>query len=109
MKKILVIEGEQDTRDSIPVFVEMAGYQVTSSASGAAGIEALMQNPFDLIICDIMMREMDGCSLLTALKKDPSFVTPFIFLTAKVQSNDLRTGMNLGADVYLHKPFKCKD
>jgi signal transduction histidine kinase len=56
-----------------------------------------------------MMPEMDGFSLLTALKKDPSFVTPFIFLTAKVQSNDLRTGMNLGADDYLHKPFKSKD
>jgi CheY-like chemotaxis protein len=109
MKKILVIEDEQDIRDSIQEIVEMAGYEVTPIANGAAGIKALMQNPFDLIICDIMMPEMDGFSLLTALKKDPSFVTPFIFLTAKVQSNDLRTGMNLGADDYLHKPFKSKD
>jgi DNA-binding response OmpR family regulator len=109
MKKILVIEDEQDIRDSIQEIVEMAGYAVTPIANGAAGIKALMQTPFDLIICDIMMPEMDGFSLLTALKKDPSFVTPFIFLTAKVQSNDLRTGMNLGADDYLHKPFKSKD
>ena len=109
MKKILVIEDEQDIRDSIQEIVEMAGYEVTPIANGAAGIKALMQNPFDLIICDIMMPEMDGFSLLTALKKDPTFVTPFIFLTAKVQSNDLRTGMNLGADDYLHKPFKSKD
>jgi DNA-binding response OmpR family regulator len=109
MKKILVIEDEQDIRDSIQEIVEMAGYKVTPIANGAAGIKALMHNSFDLIICDIMMPEMDGFSLLTALKKDPSFVTPFIFLTAKVQSNDLRTGMNLGADDYLHKPFKRKD
>jgi two-component system sensor histidine kinase/response regulator len=109
MKKILVIEDEQDIRDSIQEIVEMAGYSVTPIANGAAGIKALMHNPFDLIICDIMMPEMDGFSLLSALKKDPSFVTPFIFLTAKVQSNDLRNGMNLGADDYLHKPFKSKD
>ncbi len=109
MKKILVIEDEQDIRDSIQEIVEMAGYAVTPTSNGAAGIKALMHNPFDLIICDIMMPEMDGFSLLSALKKDPSFVTPFIFLTAKVQSNDLRTGMNLGADDYLHKPFKSKD
>lgn len=109
MKKILVIEDEQDIRDSIQEIVEMAGYKVTPIANGAAGIKELMHNPFDLIICDIMMPEMDGFSLLTALKKDPNFVTPFIFLTAKVQSNDLRTGMNLGADDYLHKPFKRKD
>jgi DNA-binding response OmpR family regulator len=109
MKKILVIEDEQDVRDSIQEIVEMAGYDVTPIANGAAGIKELMHNPFDLIICDIMMPEMDGFSLLSALKKDPSFVTPFIFLTAKVQSNDLRNGMNLGADDYLHKPFKSKD
>lgn len=109
MKKILVIEDEQDIRDSIQEIVEMAGYEVTPIANGASGIKELMHNPYDLIICDIMMPEMDGFSLLTTLKKDPSFVTPFIFLTAKVQSNDLRTGMNLGADDYLHKPFKSKD
>ena len=109
MKKILVIEDEQDIRDSIQEIVEMAGYEVTTLANGAEGIKTLMHNPFDLIICDIMMPEMDGFSLLTTLKKDPNFVTPFIFLTAKVQSNDLRNGMNLGADDYLHKPFKSKD
>jgi DNA-binding response OmpR family regulator len=109
MKNILVIEDEQDIRESIQEIVEMAGYAVTPIANGAAGIKELMHNPYDLIICDIMMPEMDGFSLLSTLKKDPSFVTPFIFLTAKVQSNDLRTGMNLGADDYLHKPFKSKD
>jgi CheY-like chemotaxis protein len=55
MKKILVIEDEQDIRDSIQEIVEMAGYAVTPIANGAAGIKALMNNPFDLIICDIMM------------------------------------------------------
>ena len=89
MKKILVIEDEQDIRDSIQEIVEMAGYEVTPIANGAAGIKALMHNPFDLIICDIMMPEMDGFSLLTALKKDPSFytlVSPTIMLRKKNRS-----------------------
>lgn len=109
MKKILVIEDEHDIRDSIQEIVEMAGYEAVPAKDGAAGLMELMHHPYDLIICDIMMPEMDGFSLLATLKKDPAFVTPFIFLTAKVQANDLRTGMNLGADDYLHKPFKSKD
>jgi DNA-binding response OmpR family regulator len=109
MKKILVIEDEHDIRDSIQEIVEMAGYEAIPAHNGAAGLMELMHHHYDLIICDIMMPEMDGFSLLATLKKDPAFVTPFIFLTAKVQANDLRTGMNLGADDYLHKPFKSKD
>jgi CheY-like chemotaxis protein len=109
MKSILVIEDEQDIRDSIQEILELAGYKATTASNGASGLKALMRDPYDLIICDIMMPEMDGFSLLDTLKKDPSFVTPFVFLTAKVQSNDMRTGMNLGADDYLHKPFKSKD
>jgi two-component system sensor histidine kinase/response regulator len=109
MKKILVIEDEHDIRDSIKEIVEMAGYEAMPAQNGAAGLMELMHHHYDLIICDIMMPEMDGFSLLATLKKDPAFVTPFIFLTAKVQVSDLRNGMNLGADDYLHKPFKSKD
>jgi two-component system, sensor histidine kinase and response regulator len=109
MKKILVIEDEHDICDSIKEIVEMAGYEATPASNGAAGLMELMHHHYDLIICDVMMQEMDGFSLLATLKKDPSFVTPFIFLTAKVQANDLRAGMSLGADDYLHKPFKSKD
>ena len=109
MKKILVIEDEHDICDSIKEIVEMAGYEATPTSNGAAGLMELMHHHYDLIICDVMMPEMDGFSLLATLKKDPSFITPFIFLTAKVQANDLRAGMSLGADDYLHKPFKSKD
>ena len=109
MKKILVIEDEHDIRDSIQEIVEMAGYEATPANNGAAGLMELMHHHYDLIICDVMMPEMDGFSLLATLKKDASFVTPFIFLTAKVQANDLRAGMSLGADDYLHKPFKSKE
>ena len=109
MKKILVIEDEHDIRDSIQEIIEMAGYEAMPAKNGAAGLMELMHHHYDLIICDIMMPEMDGFSLLATLKKDPAFVTPFIFLTAKVQASDLRSGMNLGADDYLHKPFKSKD
>jgi len=109
MKKILVIEDEHDIRDSIQEILAFAGYQVILAPNGAAGLMELMRHHYDLIICDVMMPEMDGFSLLATLKKDPAFVTPFVFLTAKVQVNDLRDGMNLGADDYLHKPFKSKD
>ena len=109
MKKILVIEDEHDIRDSIQEILAFAGYHVILAPNGAAGLMELMRHHYDLIICDVMMPEMDGFSLLATLKKDPSFITPFVFLTAKVQVNDLRNGMNLGADDYLHKPFKSKD
>ena len=79
MKKILVIEDEQDIRDSIQEIVEMAGYKVTSLANGAEGIKTLKHNPIDLIICDIMMPEMDGFSLLTTLKKTQILLPPLFF------------------------------
>ena len=74
--------------------------------NGKAGIELARQNRPDLIICDIMMPELDGYGVLHIVRKDPDLAdTPFVFLTAKAELGNFRTGMNLGADDYLTKPF----
>jgi CRP-like cAMP-binding protein len=84
----------------------LANYEVVTAANGKIGVELAQQEKPDLIICDIMMPELDGYGVLHILGKKPETATiPFIFLTAKTEKSDLRKGMNLGADDYLTKPF----
>jgi len=106
MKKILVIEDNEDVRENIAEILELANYEVTTAENGKIGVSlAKEQNP-DIIICDIMMPELDGYGVLHILSKDPkSAGIPFIFLTAKAERSDFRKGMNLGADDYITKPF----
>ena len=109
MEKILLIEDEKTIRASVAEILSFYNYEVVVAENGKEGFEKCGQENPDLIICDVMMPEMDGYQLLEELKKDESFNTPFIFLTAKVQSDDIRKGMNLGADDYVFKPFKSID
>jgi CheY-like chemotaxis protein len=109
MKTILVIEDEKNIRKSIVEILRVYGFATISAENGKEGLEAaLIQKP-DLIFCDVMMPEMDGYEVLEELKKNPAFNTPFIFLTAKSQSEDIRKGISLGADEYIVKPFKASD
>src|SRR5205809_689698 len=105
MKKILVIEDEPEMRRNISVLLRYAQFEPIAAENGRKGVEiARRENP-DLILCDVMMPELDGYGVLQALQTDPSLARiPFIFLTAKGEKEDLRTGMNLGADDYLTKP-----
>jgi CRP-like cAMP-binding protein len=106
MKKVLVIEDNDDIRENIVEIVELAGYTVFSAQNGKAGVELALKNLPDIILCDIMMPEMDGYGVLYILNKHAETSTiPFIFLTAKAEHLDLRKGMDLGADDYLTKPF----
>ncbi|RYF65194.1 MAG: response regulator, partial [Cytophagaceae bacterium] len=106
MKTILVIEDTPDMRENIAEILQLAPYQVLQAANGKQGIELARQTRPDLIICDIMMPELDGYGVLHILGKDPALAdVPFIFLTAKAELTDFRYGMNLGADDYLTKPF----
>lgn len=109
-KKVLVIEDNDDMRDNICEIIELAGYQVTSAEGGKKGVEkARTENP-DVILCDVMMPDMDGYEVLFLLSKNAKTASiPFIFLTAKSEKNDFRKGMNLGADDYLTKPFEEMD
>jgi DNA-binding NarL/FixJ family response regulator len=110
MNKILVIEDEPEMRRNITSLLRYYDYQPVAAENGRAGVElARRENP-DLILCDVMMPELDGYSVLQALQTDPLLAPiPFIFLTAKGEKDDLRSGMNLGADDYLTKPVANSD
>jgi len=110
MKKILLIEDNPDVRENTGEILELAGYHVVAAPNGKAGVELAQKEKPDLIICDIMMPELDGYGVLHILsKKDELAKIPFIFLTAKTEKSDIRKGMNLGADDYLTKPFDDTD
>jgi DNA-binding NarL/FixJ family response regulator len=105
MKKILVIEDHPHMRENLLIMLEMEGFKVLSAGHGRDGVDLARAELPDLILCDVMMPELDGYGVLQALRADPSTATiPFVFLSAKGEKVDLRTGMNLGADDYLAKP-----
>jgi CRP-like cAMP-binding protein/CheY-like chemotaxis protein len=105
-KKVLIIEDNDDIRENVIEILELVGYSVNAAANGKAGVELALIDVPDIILCDIMMPEMDGYGVLYLLSKRPETVAvPFIFLTAKAEHFDRRKGMELGADDYLTKPF----
>ncbi len=107
MKKILLIEDNPDMRENTTEILEFAGYEMKSASNGREGVQMAREIQPDLILCDIMMPEMDGYGVLYLLNKDPKTAgIPFIFLTAKADKSEVRKGMNLGADDYLTKPYE---
>jgi DNA-binding NarL/FixJ family response regulator len=110
MKKILIIEDEPEMRRNIATLLRFHEYEPIAAGNGREGVEAARREKPDLILCDVMMPELDGYGVLQALQKDVWLArTPFIFLTAKGEKDDLRSGMNLGADDYLTKPVANTD
>jgi CRP-like cAMP-binding protein/AmiR/NasT family two-component response regulator len=106
MNTILVIEDNQEMAENISAILRLAKYSVLTATNGKTGVEVAQQRHPDLVLCDIMMPELDGYGVLHVLSKDPGTSNiPFIFLTAKADKADFRTGMNLGADDYMTKPF----
>lgn len=106
MKKILVIEDEPSVRANILEILELEDYNGVGAENGLIGVLWALEHLPDLILCDVMMPELDGHGVLTTLRQEPATATiPFIFLTAMADKNDLRQGMLLGADDYLTKPF----
>jgi len=106
MKKILLIEDNDDIRENTAEILELANYKVVTAPNGKVGIETALAEQPDLIVCDIMMPVLDGYGVLHALHKNEAVKNiPFIFLTAKTERSDLRRGMELGADDYITKPF----
>lgn len=105
---ILVVDDEEDIRQNVAEILELAGYSTVMAAHGKEAIELAHKQVPDLIICDIMMPELDGYGVLHLLRKNTATqYVPFLFLTAKTEPADFRKGMNLGADDYLPKP--CDD
>jgi CRP-like cAMP-binding protein/AmiR/NasT family two-component response regulator len=104
--RVLIIEDNDDIREGVVEILELANYDVVAANNGKAGIELATECLPDLILCDIMMPELDGYGVLYLLAKNPETSTiPFIFLTAKADRTDMRKGMEMGADDYLTKPF----
>lgn len=107
MNKILLIEDNPDMRENTAEILELAGYEVLTAEHGKSGVKVANEEQPELIICDIMMPELDGYGVLHMLSRNPQTAAiPFIFLTAKAEKSDFRKGMNLGADDYLTKPFE---
>src|SRR5262245_12847179 len=110
MKKILVIEDEPETLKNLTLMLEMEGFKPLAASNGREGVAVAKKELPDVILCDVSMPEMDGHGVLEALRSDKTTVSiPFIFLTAKGDRKDFRTGMNLGADDYLTKPASADD
>jgi CRP/FNR family transcriptional regulator, cyclic AMP receptor protein len=106
MKKILLIEDNEDVRNNTAEILELSNYKVFLAENGKIGVEQAIKHLPDLIICDIMMPVLDGYGVLHAVHKNEAIKnTPFIFLTAKADRNDFRKGMEQGADDYITKPF----
>ncbi len=109
-KKVLIIEDNNDIRENVIEILELADYTVYAANNGKDGVDLAIKNIPDIILCDIMMPELDGYGVLYMLNKKPETAAiPFIFLTAKAERVDLRKGMEMGADDYLTKPFDDMD
>lgn len=106
MKRILLIEDDVILRENTAELLELSNFEVISAPNGSIGIATAKKELPDIVVCDIMMPEIDGYGVLEALSKDSQtrFI-PFIFLSAKTERKDVRKGMDLGADDYITKPF----
>jgi YesN/AraC family two-component response regulator len=110
VKKILVIEDDVPTRNLFVRGLKAKGFYTISAENGRVGIQQAQEQLPDLIICDIMMPELDGYGVLTILRQDPvTAIIPFIFVSAKENRPDLRKGMELGANDYLIKPCTLEE
>lgn len=110
MKRILVIEDQAPMRRNLALLLELEGYSVLAAPDGRSGLEMARREKPDLILCDVMMPEMDGFAVVQSLRaSDDTADIPFIFLTARGERSDVRLGMNFGADDYLTKPVVRED
>jgi signal transduction histidine kinase len=110
MKKILVIEDEESIRENILDLLDAEDFEAFGAENGKVGIKLATEILPDLILCDVMMPEIDGYGVLQALHSQTATATiPFLFLTAKAERSDTRKGMELGADDYLVKPCTAKE
>jgi DNA-binding response OmpR family regulator len=104
---ILVIDDNKDIRENTAEILDLAGYKTFMAENGKKGVEIALKEKPSLIVCDIMMPELDGYGVLHLVRKNQEIDrTPFIFLTAKTERSDFRKGMEMGADDFITKPFE---
>ncbi|TRZ66330.1 response regulator [bacterium] len=110
MSRVLIIDDEEIIRENICELLELNGFETISAVSGQEGLDTADKYIPDLIICDIMMKGMDGYDVLKAVRNNKALKhIPFLFLSAKTGLDNIRSGMTLGADDYLIKPFESDD
>lgn len=110
MPKILVVEDEPTILENIVETLTLEGFEVRGAANGVIGVSTASEYQPDLVVCDVMMPELNGYGVLMELRNRPQTARlPFIFLTAKAEREDMRRGMDLGADDYLTKPFTTNE
>lgn len=103
---VLIIEDNQEVRENLAEILDLYGYQTSTAADGLQGAKLAIQQPPDIILCDVMMPELDGFGVLNLLSdNERTAAIPFVFITARTEVEDIRRGMNLGADDYITKPF----
>ncbi|OGD18185.1 MAG: DNA-binding response regulator [Candidatus Aminicenantes bacterium RBG_16_63_16] len=108
MTKILIIEDEESILMPLEDNLKLEGYEVASAKDGLQGLSMAAEQPYDLIILDIMLPKMDGFEVCQRLRQD-RIVTPILMLTAKSQEVDKVLGLELGADDYVTKPFSSRE
>ncbi len=110
MTTVLIIEDQSDVRENIEAILGLEGYETLTAEHGVIGVKLAKAHRPDLILCDVMMPNLDGYGVLQELRQDSSTASiPFIFLTAKAERASLRSAMELGADDYLTKPFTLEE
>ena len=110
MKRILVIEDDESIRENVLEMLAAEELAGEGAPDGRAGLDAFMSDPPDLVLCDVMLPEMDGYSVLSAVREHPMHGTvPFVFLSARADRDDIRRGMAHGADDYVTKPFSLAE
>lgn len=109
-RRLLLIDDDPNLILLVKDYLEFRGYEVITAENGREALEVLEQETPDMIICDVMMPEMDGYSLVRHVREDSrtSWI-PILFLSAKGQSQDRVKGLNTGADVYMVKPFEPEE
>ncbi|MBM6822692.1 response regulator transcription factor [Fusobacterium mortiferum] len=106
MKKILIVDDEEQIRNILRMYLVREGYEISEAEDGEKGLRLFYEKPFDLVILDVMLPKKDGWSILREIKKYTE--TPVIMLTARDDSEDEVFGFEMGADDYITKPFNNK-
>ncbi len=110
MKTVLVIEDNKEIRENTCELLELKGYDVISAVNGKIGLALAKEKLPDIVLCDIMMPEINGYEVFASLKEDAETANiPFVFVTASVERSEVETGLGMGADGYIRKPFDSKE